>query len=83
MGSSVSPSIDTILSPPLLQFSGDVDETFQLCSHDLKMIIFYRCHAQLIFTRVMAFWQLFNSLVSATPLAVLVDFSETFQLLFP
>ena len=31
------------------------------CCHDLKMIIFYRGHARLIFTRVMAFKLLFNS----------------------
>ena len=29
--------------------------------HDLKMIIFYRGHAQLIFTRVTVLWQFFNS----------------------
>ena len=54
------------------------------CSHDLKMIIFYRGHAQLIFTRVMARDNFSTvSLVSATPFAVSEDFSETFQLLFP
>ena len=38
---SVRPSVDTILSPQLvLQFSRDFDETFQLISHDLKMVIF-------------------------------------------
>ena len=30
MGSSVRPFVDTILSPQLLQFSRDFDETFQL-----------------------------------------------------
>ena len=68
MGSSVHPpdrpSIDTILSPQLLlQFSRDFDEAFQLlfplpedmhCFHYLKICIFYRGHARLIFTRVMA-----------------------------
>ena len=55
LGSSFRPSVVTILSPQLLlQFSRDLDETFSYCSHDLKMIVFYRCHARLIFTRVMA-----------------------------
>ena len=31
------------------------------CSHDLKMIMFYQGHARLIFTRVIALWQFFNS----------------------
>ena len=31
------------------------------CSHDLKMIIFYRGHARPICTRVIALWQFFNS----------------------
>ena len=54
------------------------------CSDDLKMIIFYRGHAQLIFIEL---WPSNNflivSLVSATPLAVFNGFNDTFQLLFP
>ena len=34
---------------------------FQLLFHDLKMIIFYQGHVQLIFTRVTVLWQFFNS----------------------
>ena len=49
---SLSPSVDTILSPHLLlQFSRDLMELSSYCSHDLKMCIFYQGHALLIFTR--------------------------------
>ena len=48
------------------------------------MIIFYRGHSRLIFTRDMALWRFFNSkscLCNSS--CISVDFSETFQLLFP
>ena len=45
------------------------------CFHDLKMIIFYRGYARLIFTRVMPFSNCSTvSLVAATPLAVFCGF---------
>ena len=56
MGSSVHPSFtspaDTILSPQLLlQFSRDFNEISSYCSHDLKMIMFYRSHARIDLNR--------------------------------
>ena len=54
-------SVDTISSPQLLQqFSRILVKLSIYCSHDLK-IIFYRGHARLIFTRVMALKQFFKS----------------------
>ena len=59
---SVHLSLDTILSPhSSYSFQGILMKLSSYCSYDLKMIIFYRGHAQLIFTRVIALWQFFNS----------------------
>ena len=52
------------------------------CFLDLKMIIFYWGHAQLIFIRVTVLWQIFNSKSSLQLLLQFsVDFSEILQLL--
>ena len=73
---SARPSVYTILSPQrLLQFSRDLMKLSSYCSDDVKVIIFYRDHARLIFTRVMALGKFSTvSLVSATPLAVFGGF---------
>ena len=68
------PSVETILSPQLLlQFQSILMKLSSYCSHDLKMMIFYRGHAWLIFTRVIALWQFFNSK------SCLCNFSCSFQ----
>ena len=82
---SVHLSLDTILSPhSSYSFQGILMKLSSYCSYDLKMIIFYRGHAQLIFTRVIALWQFFNSKSRLQFfLQFSVDFNETFQLLLP
>ena len=55
-------SVDTILSPQLfLQFLRDYDETFQLLFPWPEDDHFFWGNARLIFTRVIALWQFFNS----------------------
>ena len=44
-------------------FQGILMKLSRYCCHDLKMIIFYWGHAELIFTRVMTLQQFFNSKV--------------------
>ena len=54
-------------------------------SHELNMIIFYQGHVLLIFIRVLDFWQLCQQSVLSLQLLLqfAVDFSKTFQLVFP
>ena len=54
------------------------------CSHDLKMIIFYRGHARLIFTSYdpLSFFQQFVLSLQVL-LQFSLDFAETSQLFFP
>ena len=42
----------------LLQFSVHLNETFQLLLYDLKRIILYGAYARLLFTRVIALFQI-------------------------
>ena len=62
-------------------FQGILMQLTSYCSHDLKMILFYRGHARLIFTRVIGLWQFSirqsvhrHNLVSATPPTVFKEF---------
>ena len=48
-------------SPEPLQGAYMISTLFACAGTCLKMIIFYRSHAQLIFTRVTVLWQFFNS----------------------
>ena len=56
---------------------------YSYCSHDLKMIIFYRGHARLIFTSYVPS-TIFQQYVLSLQLLLQfsVDFSESSQLLF-
>ena len=51
---SVRPETQSCLPNFSYSFQGISMKLSSNCSHDLKMIIFYRGHARLIFTRVMA-----------------------------
>ena len=55
------------------------------CLHDLKMIIFYWGHARLIFYQSYGPLEIFQQWVLSLQLLLqfLVDFNDTFQLLFP
>ena len=70
---SIHPSIETILSPQLLQFSRDFDETYQLLFPwpEDDQILSRSCSTD--FTRVIALWQFFNSK------SCLSNFSCSFQ----
>ena len=71
---SVRPSVDTILSTHLLlQFLGISMKFSSYCSHDLKVFIFNRAYARLIFTRAMTLWQFLNGK------SCLCNFSRSFQ----
>ena len=83
---SVCLSVGTILSQQhLLQFSRDFDETFQLLFPRLKMIIFWRGHAVLLFTKVisLSYFCLYEVLALQDCLQFSMNLDETFQLLFP
>ena len=63
VGPSVRPSVrpfrpsvrpESCLRNSSYSFQGILMKLSSYCSHDLKMIIFYRGHAQLIFARIMA-----------------------------
>ena len=78
---SIHRSVCPILSRQLLlQFSRDFDETFQLLFPWLKMIIFYRGHAVLIFTKVISLCYFFLYMKSwPCNTAVFNEFGETLR----